>query len=114
MGWGDVIERKYPLVENDLRYGWITPQAAKSTYGVVADAKGQVNAAESDALRARIRKVRKEKSLDAREWWKQEREKVLARKFTEPTQSMYADCLKWPKFRKEFLGMWQLPEDYTV
>jgi len=27
---------------------------------------------------------------------------------------MYADCLKYPKFRREFMGMWQLPEDYRL
>jgi acetone carboxylase alpha subunit len=81
---------------------------------VLTDTKGQVKVAESDALRADIRKVRKEKSLDAKDWWKQEREKVLAKEFSENVRSMYTDCLKWPKFRREFMGMWQLPEDYKV
>ncbi len=114
MGWGDPIERRYGLAEKDVHYGWITPQAAKSIYGVLTDTKGQVKVAESDALRADIRKVRKEKSLDAKDWWKQEREKVLAKEFSENVRSMYTDCLKWPKFRREFMGMWQLPEDYKV
>lgn len=114
IGWGDPLERRYSLVEKDVRYGWITPEAARSVYSVVTGDKGQVNAAESDALRAETRRVRREQSMDVKEWWKEEREKVLAKRFTEPTLIMYEDCLKWPKFRREFLGMWQLPDDYNV
>lgn len=114
MGWGDVIERRYDLVEKDVKYRWITPQAARSVYGIVTDSDGHVDIAESDKLRERIRQTRREHSQDAREWWKQEREKVLAKEFTEPTWSMYEDALKWPKFRNEFFGMWQLPEDYNL
>ncbi|MCX5998727.1 MAG: hypothetical protein NTU41_03835, partial [Chloroflexi bacterium] len=76
--------------------------------------KGKVKVAESDALRADIRKVRQEKSLDAKDWWKQERKRVLAKEFSPDVRSMYADCLKWGKFRTQFIGMWQLPEDYKL
>jgi acetone carboxylase, alpha subunit len=113
-GWGDVLERPYDLVEKDVHYGWVTAGVAKVTYGVATDKEGKVKVAESDALRAEMRKVRKEKSLDAKDWWKQEREKVLAKEFNPEVRSMYADCLKWPKFRKQFLAMWQLPEDYKL
>ena len=32
----------------------------------------------------------------------------------EDIRNMYADCLKYKKFRDEFIGMWQLPEDFSI
>jgi hypothetical protein len=61
-----------------------------------------------------MRNRRKEKSVDARDWWTEEREKALRKEFSEDVYSMYADCLKYDKFRREFLGIWQLPEDYRL
>jgi acetone carboxylase, alpha subunit len=113
-GWGDVIERKYGAVERDVHYGWITPGAAKAIYGVATDSDGKVKVAESDALRAGMRKARIEKSMDAKDWWYQEREVVLNKAFSPRVRGMYADCLKWPKFRKQFIKIWQLPEDYAL
>jgi len=113
-GWGDVLERPYELVEEDLKYGWITPDCARTVYGVVADKSGKVDTKESDALRKKMRERRKERSVDAKQWWKQERQTVLSKKWHEDVFAMFADNMKWAKFRKEFLGMWQLPEEYKV
>jgi len=113
-GWGDPLERDYGLVENDVHYGWLTPDAVRNVYGAITDESGKVKAAESDELRKQMRNVRKEKSLDAKEWWKLEREKVLGKAFYEDVHNMYADCLKYDKFRTQFMGIWQLPEDYGL
>ena len=113
-GWGDPLEREFGLVENDLRYGWITPDVAKQVYGVVTDEKGKVKEKESEELRQQMRDRRKERSVDAREWWRQEREQVLGKEFSEDVYNMYADCLQYEKFRRQFMGMWQLPEDYKL
>jgi len=61
-----------------------------------------------------MRRRREERSVDAKEWWKQERKKVMNKQFSEDVYNMYADCLKYGKFRKEFMGMWQLPEGYKL
>jgi len=113
-GWGDPLEREYGLIENDVHYGWLTPDAVRAVYGALTDEKGKVKSAESDELREQMRNKRKEKSLDVKEWWKQEREKVLKKEFYEDVHNMYADCIKYEKFRTEFTGMWQLPGDYGV
>jgi hypothetical protein len=113
-GWGDPLERDLSLVENDMRYGWITPDVARTVYGVVTGDDGKVNGNETDELREQMRNRRKEKSVDARDWWTEEREKALRKEFSEDVYSMYADCLKYDKFRREFLGIWQLPEDYRL
>ncbi len=113
-GWGDVLERDLSLVERDVHYGWIIPEVAGGIYGVVTDKDGKVKAKETEDLRQKMRLRRKERSIDAKDWWKKEREQVLRKDFSEDVYNMYADCLKYPKFRREFMGMWQLPEDYRL
>jgi N-methylhydantoinase B/acetone carboxylase alpha subunit len=113
-GWGDPLERQYSLIEEDVKYGWITPDVAKTVYGAVTDEKGKVKVTESDKLRQQMRNRRKAKSLDAKDWWKQERQTVLKKEWTEDVYNMFADALKWEKFRNEFMGMWQLPQDYQL
>jgi acetone carboxylase alpha subunit len=113
-GWGDVLERDYKLIEDDAKYGWITADVAKTTYGAVVDKDGKVDVAASDALRQQMRNVRKEKSLDAKDWWKQEREVVLSKAWHEDVYNMFADGLKWEKFRTQFAGMWQIPANYAL
>ena len=113
-GWGDVLERDFSLAENDVKYGWITADVAKTVYGVVTDENGKVRVAESDELRQQMRNRRKERSVDARDWWKEEREQVLGKQFSEDVYNMYVDNLKYEKFRRQFMGVWQLPEDYEL
>jgi len=113
-GWGDVLERDLSLVEKDVHYGWITADVAKTIYGVATDEKGKVKAEETEDLRKKMRLRREERSVDAREWWKKAREKVLTRQIPGDVCNMYADCLTYGKFRNEFMGMWQLPADYGL
>jgi len=113
-GWGDPLERDFSLVESDLRYGWLTPDVARDVYGVVVNGDGKAEARESEELRQRMRVRRKDRSVDAKDWWKSEREHVLSKEFSADVYNMYADILKYEKFRHEFIGMWQLPEDYIL
>jgi len=111
-GWGDPLERELGRVEEDVLYGWVTPGVARAVYGVIIGEDGKARLAESDELRKQMRNVRKEKSLDAREWWKQERERVLRQDFSDDVYNMYADIVKYDKFRIQFMGMWQLSDAY--
>ena len=113
-GWGDVLERDLERVQEDLHYDWVTPRTARMVYGVVVDDKGKVNVAESEKLRKQMRDARKQRSVDAKEWWKEERQKVLKKEWREDLRNMFADALKYGKFRRDFLGMWQLPDDYAI
>jgi len=113
-GWGDPLERDYGLVEMDMHYGWVTPDVAMTVYGVLPDEEGKVRVAGSDELRQQIRGRRQKTSIDVKDWWIQEREHVIRRDFSEDVQNMYVDCLKYGKFRRQFTGMWQLPEDYLL
>jgi len=111
-GWGDPLERELGRVEKDLHYGWITPDVAATVYGVASNGDSKVKAKESEELRQKMRLRRKELSVDAGEWWKQEREKVARQDFCDDVYNLYADAMTYEKFRREFTGMWQLPEDY--
>lgn len=113
-GWGDVLERPYALVEEDLNYGWITASTARIVHGVVTNGDGKIDVGASDALRAEMRRKRQERSVDAADWWKQERQVVLERGWPEDVYNMFADACKYDKFRSQFYGMWQLPEDYAL
>jgi N-methylhydantoinase B/acetone carboxylase alpha subunit len=113
-GWGDPLEREFSLVENDVCYGWLTPDVARTVYGVVTDEEGRVKVAESNELRQQMRNRRKQRSVDAGEWWRKEREKVLTKEFPEDVHNMFADILKYDKFRHQFMEMWQLPEEYEL
>jgi len=113
-GWGDPLERELVLVEKDVRYGWITADVAQRVYGVVVDGDRKVKEKESKELREQMRNRRKERSVYARDWWGTEREQVLSKRLSEDVCNMYADCLKYERFRREFTEMWQLPEGYSL
>ena len=113
-GWGDVLERDPGLVEDDARYGWVTADVARTLYGVVVDENGKAKAAETGELRQQIRNARKEKSVDAKDWWREERQHVLNKDWGEDVYSMFADGMKYEKFRRQLVGMWQLDDDYRL
>jgi len=113
-GWGDPLEREFSLAERDLRYRWLAPDVVRSIYGVVTDEEGKVKIKESEELRQQMKDRRKERSVDARDWWREEREQVLRKEFSEDVYTMYADILKYEKFRRAFMGMWQFPGDYQL
>jgi len=113
-GWGDVLEREYPKIEEDLQYGWLSPEVVEKIYGAVSDGNGKIDIEKSEALRKEMRKIREEKSVDASEWWKEERQKVLNKDFGPDVFSMFADGMKYEKFRRRQIDIWQLPEDYQL
>jgi N-methylhydantoinase B len=60
-GWGDPLERPYPEVERDLRWGKVSFEGARTAYGVVASGTKDapvIDEAASDALRAELRSAR--------------------------------------------------------
>lgn len=50
-GWGDPLERDPALIGKEITQGLVTPEGAKE-YGVIADAKGAIDATATEALRA--------------------------------------------------------------
>ncbi|MFZ1374356.1 hydantoinase B/oxoprolinase family protein [Nostocoides sp.] len=57
-GWGDPLERPYDDVERDLRWGKVSIEGARASYGVLASGNQHeivIDTAGSDALRAQLR-----------------------------------------------------------
>lgn len=61
-GWGDPLEREPEAVVQDLAAGWVSAQAAKEIYGVIAN-DGRVDAAATDAQRRALRAKRVERPV---------------------------------------------------
>ncbi|SIN59798.1 N-methylhydantoinase B [Parasphingorhabdus marina DSM 22363] len=61
-GWGDPLERDPALVGKEITQGLVTPEGAKE-YGVMADDRGVVDEAATEALRAKMASERGELPL---------------------------------------------------
>src|SRR5436305_4652680 len=58
-GLGDPLERDPERVAQDVRDGYVTSEAAGAAYGVVVDRRGQLDTAETEQERDRIRAERR-------------------------------------------------------
>jgi acetone carboxylase alpha subunit len=116
-GWGDPLDRDLSLVEKDLNEGWVSPEAYKKVYGVVAgraDGNWKVDRETTAKAQQEMRQKRKERSVRVKDWWTEERQRVLDKGLSRQALSLYGDILNYEKFRRQFLGAWQLPEDYAL
>lgn len=59
-GWGDPLDRDPALVARDVSYDLVSPEKARSDYGVVLDPQGAVDTAATDSLRTAMRTERGE------------------------------------------------------
>jgi N-methylhydantoinase B len=55
-GFGDPFDRDPELVARDVGDGYVTRDGAARDYGVVVTAEGRLDAAETERLRAQLRK----------------------------------------------------------
>ncbi|HET7177861.1 MAG TPA: hydantoinase B/oxoprolinase family protein [Solirubrobacterales bacterium] len=99
-GLGDPLLRPVEAVERDVAEGHLLPRFAESVYGV----------SDRDAYRKR----RLERARPAREWWGEQRERVLAGEIIDPVKVAYAESMKLSeRWAAEFRGFWDLPEDFA-
>jgi len=117
--FGDPLERDPELVRNDLNNGWTREWVARDIYGVVAsydaDAKEWVVDLEAtERRRQAIREQRKARGIPFRQWWKQEREKILRReRMDDAVKTMWATaCELSPDYGRDLKAFWKLPEDF--
>ena len=116
-GWGDPLDRDLGLVEKDLNEGWVSPEANRAVYGAIAKRVGREWKVDREATakaQQEMRRKRKERAISAKEWWAEQRQRVLNNDFSQPVCNLYGDVLKYEKFRRQFIGTWQLPEDYAL
>jgi len=99
-GLGDPLLRPVEEVERDVEEGHLLPRFAESIYGVTD--------------REAFRKQRLERGRPTREWWTQERERVLAGEVIDAVKVAYAESMKLSvRWAGEFRGFWDLPEDFA-
>jgi N-methylhydantoinase B/oxoprolinase/acetone carboxylase alpha subunit len=117
---GDPIERDPEHVRADLERGWTRDWVASDVYGVVASRDDETSAwtvdeAATRRRRSEIREGRRQRGIPFREWWKQEREKVLAREdMCDAVLEMWRTSMEHtPDYGRELLRFWKLPEDFT-
>jgi acetone carboxylase alpha subunit len=113
-GYGDPLDRDPAEVVSDVTNGMVSERAARRTYGVVLSA-GELDARETEALRASLRRARVDKAVPAGEWLAAERERVAAADFVEPVRAMYQSSMRisaW--FAAEFRRFWQLDDSWEV
>ena len=117
---GDPIERDPELVKTDLDSGWTREWVASGVYGVVAsyDKKAKewrIDSAATEGRRQEIRAARKKRGVPFREWWQQERPKVLAKEnMSQAVLDMWRTSMELsPDYGQEMRAFWQLPQDFT-
>lgn len=75
---------------------------------------GEVNPTATSHLRQTMKVQRKAESVEAREWWRDERRLLKENKMHLDVNNMYADLLNYPGFAGRFKAFWQLGEDFTL
>ena len=117
---GDPIERDPELVRSDLDNGWTRDWVASGVCGVVArqDESSKEWAVDEEATerkREEIREQRKQRGIPFREWWQEERKKILAREgMSDAVLRMWRSSMELsPDYGRELRAFWKLPEDFT-
>ena len=117
---GDPIERDPARVKADLDAGWTRERVAADVHGVVAHRDEQTKAwtideAATARKREEIRQARKARGVPFREWWKQEREKILAKEnMASAVLDMWRSATALsPDYGRELRAFWKLPDDFA-
>lgn len=98
-GLGDPLLRPAESVQRDVAERHLLPRFAESAYGI----------GDRDGYRRR----RLERARPARDWWTEQRERVLTQELSEPVRVMFAETMRLsPRFAAEYRGFWDLPEDF--
>ncbi|MED0660961.1 MULTISPECIES: hydantoinase B/oxoprolinase family protein [Bacillus] len=118
-GFGDPLERKPKMIEDDLNDGYVLPRYAEKVYGAVftKDKQGRyiVDEKKTEKRRKEIRKERLKRGLKTKEWMKKEREKILKKDAAVQVRHMYAGSFALSQsFRGEFKEFWNLPKDWNL
>jgi hypothetical protein len=95
----------------------VSPEANRLVYGAIAqhiDGRWKVDRETTAKAQQEMRRGRKERAVSGKEWWAQQRQRVMNKEFSESVYNLYSDVLKYEKFRSKFMNTWQLPEDYKL
>jgi N-methylhydantoinase B/oxoprolinase/acetone carboxylase alpha subunit len=117
---GDPIERDSALVKSDLDAGWTRPWVAANINRVVTrydenTKEWEVDETATQRQRDETRAARKARGVPFREWWAQERQKIVAReRMDDAVLEMWRASMRLsPKYAEGIRAFWQLPDDFT-
>ena len=115
-GYGDPLERAVDAVERDVNLHFVSPKAARRLYGVEGLETGgewKVDAGRTAKLRTRLRKSRLARAVPVKDWWRSERERIVAGGIKGEAAAMYADCLsRSPAWARTYREFWALPAEF--
>jgi len=117
-GWGDPLERDIDAVVEDIRIGQIPEEFAKVMYGVVATKDENdlvtLNETETKAERENLYARRRSESMPAKQWWAEERKKIIEKNMRNEILEMYRKSVCFDGYDKHFKEFWQLDEDFEI
>lgn len=119
-GYGDPLERNLDDVEKDLEDDVYSTDVVRNVYGVVAEydegrEKWTVDEEATEEGREDIREERREKSVPFKEFYREEKEKIVEDKLSKQVKRMFKESIELSeKWGKEFLEFWDLPEDFEL
>jgi N-methylhydantoinase B/acetone carboxylase alpha subunit len=117
-GWGDPLERDVDAVVNDINVGQVPEGFAKVMYGVVVS-KGDnnqvvLNESETAKEREKLYAQRRSESIPAKQWWAEERNRIIQKTMRDEVIEMYRKSLCFNGYDKHFRGFWQLGNDFKI
>ena len=115
-GLGDPLARDPVRVAEDIAASRLSADRAETIYGVVAEEETgggwRVDAAATQAARQSIRDERGRRARPVREWYADERRRLMDGGLIEPVAEMYRSSLALSaRWGDEFKTFWDLPED---
>ncbi len=117
-GLGDPIERDTESIRMDLDNGLTTKWQAEKLFCVETSydektKEWQVDDQATKKRRAQERKERLKKGVPVKDWWKNAREKIIAKKMDDKIVEMYKSSANLSQaFADEIKDFWALPEDF--
>lgn len=119
-GYGDPLERPIEKVAEDVEDEIFTMDVVEKVYGVVGELdrkerEFEIDQERTEQKREELREGRREETEPAREFWENERQRVLDGEFSDIVEDTYRDIAsqseEWMDSFREF---WDLPADaYT-
>lgn len=117
-GFGDPLDRDPKDVESDLNEKYVLLRYAEKVYGCIfneSNGEYTVDLEKTKEKRKEIRQERLDRSVPAKEWMKEEKKNILAKKASKPVQLMYAESFALSEqFTDQFKDFWDIDEDWMI
>ncbi len=116
-GWGDPLERDIHAVVKDANDNQVPADFSVEMYGVIMNQKGEEYSLNSDATTQKRKSLyadRKSQSISVKEWYKDHRQRVLAKDFPGPVAEMYRSATSFDSYNRHYRGFWHLDDKFVI